>query len=434
MKYQPINPVLFGHNRKRFMRKMQPDSIAIFYSNDLMPRDGSTFFPFRQNSSLFYLSGLDQAETVVVLFPDCIKDGFQELAFVKRTNEFSRIWDGNSLTKADAQAISGIRKVFWLDEMDHILHELILLSKRIYINAEEDDLQPIPFDTQNRRAAKELINKYPAHKFHRSQPVLKKLMMLKNTLELELIQEAINISEHAFRRVLGFVKPGQKEYEIEAEITHEFVRRGANGHAYPPIIAGGGRACILHYAYNNQTCQDGDLLLMDFGAEYANYASDITRVIPVNGQFSPRQKDVYQAVLKVVKEAQQLLVPGILLEEYNVEIGKIMEHALVDLALISRKEIEQQHPDYPLYKKYFMHSPAHHLGLGVHDLSNRYDPVMAGMVFTCEPGIYLPKEQIGIRIENNLLVTDESTIDLSANIPSEVEEIEELMAAGVVLS
>lgn len=432
MRYEPISPSLFIHNRKRFMRKMQPDSIAVFYSNDLMPRSGGTNYPFRQNSGLFYLSGIDQPETVLVLFPDCIKDDFQEIAFIKRTNEFTRIWEGQNLNKADARSVSGISQVFWLDEMDHILHELILLAKRIYVNTEENDLIKTPFETRNRRSAKHLMNLYPAHKFHRSQPVLKKLMMVKTPLEVELIQRAIDISEKAFRRVLSMVKPGVSEYEVEAEITHEFISNRANGHAYPPIVAGGERTCILHYHHNNQVCRDGDLLLMDFGAEYANYASDITRVIPVNGQFSDRQRQVYNAVLKVLKEARQLLVPGILLDEYNLEVGKLMESALIDLKLISRKDIENQNPDYPIYKKYFMHSPAHHLGLNVHDLAHRYDPVMAGMVFTCEPGIYLPGEKIGVRIENNLLVTDNETIDLSAGVPTEAEEIEDLMAAGVL--
>lgn len=432
MKYDPINPDFFVNNRKRFMRKMQPDSLAIFYSNDLMPRSGDTFFPFRQNSGLFYLSGLDQEETIVVLFPDCIKEGFQEVAFVKRTSDYIAIWEGEKYSKESARAVSGIQKVYWLDEMAPILHELILLSKRIYINTEEHDRFIPELPTRNMRMARDLMERYPGHKYHRAQPILKKLMMNKQAAEVELMKQAIGITGKAFRRVLEFVQPGVMEYEIEAEITHEFLRNRASGHAYDPIVASGANSCILHYTRNNQECKAGDVLLMDFGAEYGHYASDLTRTIPVSGQFNARQRKVYDSVLYIMKEAQQLLVPGTTLEEYSKEVVKMMEGALVDLKLLSRKDIEQQNPELPLYKQYFMHGTSHHLGLDVHDLADRYVPIQEGMVFTCEPGIYIRDEKLGVRIENNILVTEHGPLDLMAGIPVEVEEIEELM--GVVIS
>lgn len=431
MKYDPINPDFFINNRKRFMRKMQPDSLAIFYSNDLMPRSGDTFFPFRQNSGLFYLSGLDQEETIVVMFPDCIKEGFQEVAFIKRTSDYIAIWEGEKYSKERARAVSGIQKVYWLDEMAPILHELILLSKRIYINTEEHDRFIPELPTRNMRMARDLMERYPGHKYHRAQPILKKLMMNKQATEVELMKQAIGITGKAFRRVLEFVHPGVMEYEIEAEITHEFLRNRASGHAYDPIVASGANSCILHYTRNNQECKAGDVLLMDFGAEYGHYASDLTRTIPINGQFNARQRKVYDSVLHIMKEAQQLLVPGTTLEEYSKEVVKMMESALIDLKLLSRKDIEQQNPELPLYKQYFMHGTSHHLGLDVHDLADRYVPIQEGMVFTCEPGIYIRDEKLGVRIENNILVTEHGPLDLMAGIPVEVEEIEELMAVVV---
>ena len=431
MKYDPINPDFFVNNRKRFMRKMQPDSLAIFYSNDLMPRSGDTFFPFRQNSGLFYLSGLDQEETIVVLFPDCIKEGFQEVAFVKRTSDYIAIWEGEKYSKEKAREVSGIQKVYWLDEMAPIIHELILLSKRIYINTEEHDRFIPELPTRNMRMARDVMERYPAHKYHRAQPILKKLMMNKQEAEVELIQQAIGITGKAFKRVLEFVRPGVMEYEIEAEITHEFIRNRASGHAYDPIVASGANSCVLHYTHNNQECKAGDVLLMDFGAEYGHYASDLTRTIPVSGQFNKRQRSVYDAVLQIMREAQQLLVPGTTLEEYSKEVVKMMESSLIDLKLLSRKEIEQQNPELPLYKQFFMHGTSHHLGMDVHDLADRYVPIQEGMVFTCEPGIYIRDEKLGIRIENDILVTENGPQDLMAGIPVEAEEIEELMSVMI---
>ncbi len=432
MRYDPINPELFRLNRKRFTQKMVPDSIAIFHSNDLMPRNGDTFFPFRQNSDLFYLSGLDQPETIITLFPDCIKEGFHEVAFIKRADEISRLWEGHLYSKEEASQISGIQKIYWLDEMPIILNELVLLAKRIYLNTNEHEHYHTEIADRNIRKAREMMQKYPLHKYHRAQPILKKLAMIKSHDEIELIQKAIAITNHAFHRVLRFLSPGVFEYELEAEISHEFILRRANGHAYAPIIASGPNNCILHYDKNTRQCQEGELVLMDFGAEYANYAADCTRTIPVNGQFSERQREVYESVLRVLKSASQLLVPGTSMDEYQSEVGKLMETELLQLGLISQKDILQQNPDFPAFKKYFMHSISHHLGRDVHDLSSRYAPLQAGMVLTVEPGIYIREEQIGIRLENIVLVTDEGPVDLTSNIPIEAEEIESLMGAEVL--
>jgi len=424
MRYEQINPALFELNRKRFMRKMQPDSVAIFHSNDLMPRSGDTYYPFRQNSGLFYLSGLDQEETIVVLFPDCIKEGFQEVAFIKRPNELTATYEGNKYDKDEATRISGIKKIFWLDEMEVILHELILLAKRIYLNLNEHDRFRSPVYSRSLRFTRQLQEQYPLHKFHRAQPILKKLAMVKSPIETALINHATQITGKAFQRVLEFVRPGVLEYEVEAEIIHEFIRNGANGHAYDPIVASGANTCVLHYTRNNNRCQSGDLLLLDFGAEYANYASDLSRTIPINGQFTDRQLAVYNAVLRTLQSAKQLLVPGMQLEEYHKEVGKMIEAELVQLGLLSKTDIKNQDPSRPAYKQYFMHGTSHHLGLDVHDLSNRYDPIQAGMVFTCEPAIYIKEEGIGIRLENDILVTDDGPVDLMADIPIEAEAIE----------
>jgi len=432
MKYELLNPELFILNRKRFTGRMKPNSIAIFNSNDQMPRNGDQCYPFRQNSDLFYLSGLDQAETVVVLFPDCIKEDFKEIAFIKQGNEKSAVWEGHRYTLAEATATSGIKKIFWLSQMDQVLNELILLSENIYINTNENDHFSTVVPSRDLRFAKQLMDHYPAHQYLRAQPILKKLAMRKTHFEMPVIQHAINITEKAFRRVLDFIRPGIYEYEIEAEIIHEFIRNRANGHAYEPIVASGKNACVLHYNANNQICANGDLILMDFGAEYANYAADLTRTIPVNGQFTERQRAIYLSVKKVLDEATSMLVPGTTLEDYHKEVGKVMESELKGLGLISKEDIENQNPDLPAYKKYFMHGTSHHLGLDVHDLSNRYDPVMEGMIFTVEPGIYIPEEGIGIRLENNVIVTDQGAINMMNSIPIEVEEIEELMNASVL--
>lgn len=427
MRYHPLNPELYKANRSRFMRKMSADAIAIFNANDEMPRSGDTVFPFRQNSALFYLSGLDQEETVLLLFPDCTKDGFQEVAFIKRTNDYLTIMNGYKLTLEEARAISGIDKIFWLDEMGSVLHELILMAKRIYINIPEHDRFLTDVKNRDQRFLLDLQKHYPAHKYHRAAPLLKNLMMVKSPIEIEAIRYAAHITEQGFRRVLGFVRPGVAEYEIEAEITHEFIRRRANGHAFAPVIASGINTCILHYHRNTAVCRDGELLLLDIGAEYANYVADVSRTIPVNGRFSPRQRIIYDAVLRTLKAARAMLVPGTTLEDYHKEVGKIVESELLQMGLLDANDIKNQDPNFPAYKRFFMHGVSHHLGLDVHDTSDRYAPLQAGMVLTCEPGLYLFQESFGIRLENDILITDEGPVDLTQHIPIEAEEIETLM-------
>ena len=427
MKYKRHNPELFKLNRKRFSRHLKPNSIAIFHSNDQMPRKGDQFFPFVQNPDLFYLSGLDQEETVLVIFPDCVKEGFQEVAFIKKTNEHIAIWEGHKYTIEEAKEVSGLDKVFFLDEMETILNELILLANRIYFNSNENDRFSSDVPLRDDRFRKQLMEKYPAHKYHRAQPIMKKLRMIKSEHEIEAIQKACDLTEKAFRRILKTVKPGVGEHIVEADIIHEFLINRATGAAYDPIVASGDNACVLHYIENNQTCNDGEVLLMDFGADYGNYAADLSRSIPVNGKFTKRQKKVYNAVRKVQKQAIDMLVPGNTLSEYHKEVGKMMESELLDLKLLDKTDIKKQSKENPAYKKYFMHGTSHHLGIDVHDLGNRYDPFQAGMVFTCEPGIYILEEGLGVRLENDILVTDNGPKDLMADIPIEAEEIEDLM-------
>ena len=427
-KYQNIPAELFVQQRQRFMAQMPPQSIAIFYANDLMPRSGDTHFPLCQNADLFHLSGLDQEETVLVLFPNCPKGpDFQELVFTRRTNDYIRVWEGHKYTPDEVTKVSGVQTVFWTDDMDNILHELILLAKTILLNGNENDRAHHHVLDQNQRQTQKLQKQYPLHDFQRSQPLMKQLRMQKLPLEIAQMQQACNITEQAFRAVLQETKVGQMEYEVEALITYHFLRNGASGHAYTPIIASGANACILHYNDNCRPLNDGDMLLMDFGAEYAHYAADLSRTIPVNGRFSPRQKQVYQAVLRVKKAAEAMLLNGTLIEEYHREVGRIMELELIDLGLLDKHDVAKQNPKAPLYKRYFMHGTSHHLGLDVHDLADRYQTLKTGMVLTCEPGIYIPQEKLGIRLEDDILITETGNFNLMANIPIEAEAIETLM-------
>ena len=427
-KYNTIDSELFALNRKRFTEKMKPNSVAIFHAADLLTRNGDCFFPFRQNSDLFYLSGLDQEETVLVLYPDCPKGKeFEVVIFTKQTNDYIKVWEGYKYTKEDASKISGIPTVLWLESMPALLNELILLADNVYLNANENDRASGQVPVRDERLALELKSKYPAHNFVRSAPIMKKLRMIKSHYEIEIMQKACDITEKAFRRVLANTKPGMMEYEVEADIIYEFIRNRAGGHAYSPIIASGPNACVLHYNNNSEKLIDGDLLLMDFGAEYANYAADLSRTIPVNGRFSARQRAVYDAVLRVKTAAEKMLVPGNKLMDYHKEVGKVMEGELLALGLISKEDVANQKADWPAYKKYFMHGTSHHLGLDVHDLCERYSAFEVGMVFTCEPGIYIPEEGIGIRIEDDILITETGTVNLMKNIPIGADEIESLM-------
>ncbi|MCG9911121.1 MAG: aminopeptidase P N-terminal domain-containing protein [Flavobacteriales bacterium] len=426
-RYDLIDSRLFIENRKRIASRLEPKSVAIFNSNDEFPRNGDAFYSFRQNSDLFWLSGIDQEKSILVLCPDAYKENMREILFVRETNEHLTVWEGYKYSKEDARRVSGIQNVQWLHDFDKVMHELFIRNKNIYINLNENIRADIESDYRDLRMMEELKSKYPVHQYHRLGPIIDEVRSVKHSIEVEIMQHACNITEKAFRRVLGFVKPGVYEYEVEAEIIHEFIRNRANGHAYNPIIASGGSSCILHYNANNSLCQEGDILLMDFGCEYANYASDLSRTIPVSGRFSPRQKDVYNACLNVMKHATSLLKPGTVYLEYEKEVGRFMESELISLGLIDKHDVAKQDPSSPLYKKYFMHGTSHFLGLDVHDVGNRDLPMKAGHVFTCEPGIYIPEENIGIRIENDILLTENGNIDLMASIPREAEEIEELM-------
>ncbi len=427
MKYTPISSNLFTDNRMRFVGKMNPNSMAIIHSNDEFPRSGDQNYPFHQNPDMFWLSGIDQEESILILFPDSPVPAYKEVLFLKKTNEHIAIWEGHKYTKEEAQQASGIHSIFWLEDFKSIFPMLMHYAETIYINTNENDRYVHINQYRDLRFVKQLREQYPVHKYERAAPVFRELRALKSLYEVDLIQTACDITEKAFRRVLNFVKPGVTEYEIEAEIIHEFIRNRASGHAYNPIIASGANACVLHYNDNNQVCKNGDVILFDFGAEYANYNADLSRSIPVNGKFTKRQKDVYNTVLRVMDEAKKMLVEGTILDEYHKEVGKIMEKELIGLGLLDKNEVAKQNPAMPLYKKYFMHGTSHFLGLDVHDIGNRYEKMKAGMIFTCEPGIYIPEEGLGIRIENDILITKEGNIDLMKNIPILADEIEDLM-------
>lgn len=427
VKYDAIDNKLFIFNRYKFIQELKPNSLAIFHSNDEMPRNGDCFFPFRQNSDTFYLSGIDQERTILLIYPECPNPNYKEVLFVRKTNENIKIWEGHKYTKDEATQTSGIQSVFWLDDFESIFTMLSNWCETIYVNTNENDRANIEVDSRNTRFINELKNKLPAHNFERSAPILTRLREIKSDIEVDIIKKACSITEKAFKRVLGFVKPNVWEFEIEAEITHEFIRNRGNGHAYSPIVASGENACCLHYTDNNKQCKEGDLILMDFGCEYANYASDLTRTIPVSGKFTPRQKEVYTAVLNVMKAATEMLIVDNVLDSYHKEVGKLMENELIQLGLLNQVDVDNQDPQKPLYKKYFMHGTSHFMGLDVHDVGNRFLAFKPGMVFTCEPGIYIPEENIGIRIENDILITKEGPLDLMKSIPREIEEIEQLM-------
>ncbi|MFN5921932.1 MAG: aminopeptidase P N-terminal domain-containing protein [Bacteroidota bacterium] len=426
-RYQPINSQLFIDNRKRFIAQLPAQSLAIFHSNAVMPRNGDASYEFKQNSDMFWLTGIDQEECAVVLFPDCPVEAYRQALFIKRTNEHIAVWDGHKYTKEEAKAASGIQHVYWMDEFDSLMRPVIQLAQAIYLNTNENDRASNPFPYKDLVFAREMRERYPLHRFERAAPILQRLRSVKSPLEIEYMKNAIEISNKMFHRVLKFVKPGVKEYEVEAEVIHEFIRNGASGHSFTPIVASGKNACTLHYIDNADTCRDGDLLLLDTGTDYGNYISDMTRTFPINGKFTARQKDVYNAVLRVMREAKKMLKPGVMLMEYHAEVCKIMEQELLQLKLITHDDIAKQDPALPAFKKYYMHGTSHFLGLDVHDVGMRYEPMQAGMMFSCEPGIYIPEEGIGIRLENEILITENGCLDLMEHIPIEADHIEALM-------
>jgi Xaa-Pro aminopeptidase len=427
MKYLPVNELLFINNRKNFVSRIKSGSIAIFNSNDEFPRSGDQSFVFKQNADFFYLTGIDQEQSILILFPDCPNSQYKEVLFLRQTNEHIAVWEGHKYTKEEARKASGIENVYWLSEFDSILHSIINYADNIYINTNENDRFGFSVPYRDLRVLDDLRVKYPLHNYLRAAPIMRDLRVVKSEIEIELTRKACTITRDAFIRTLKFVHPGVTEYEIEAEVTHEFIRQRATGHAYTPIIASGKNAIVLHYIENNQVCNDGDVILFDFGAEYANYNADMSRSIPVSGKFTKRQRDVYDAVLRVMRAATKLIVAGAIWNEYHDEVGKIMTSELIGLGLLDKHDVEKQDPKMPAYKKYFMHGTSHHLGLDVHDFASRYKPFEVGNILTCEPGIYIPQENLGIRLENNILITKDGNTDLMADIPVEADEIESIM-------
>jgi Xaa-Pro aminopeptidase len=431
MKYHQIDGELFIANRAKFIQHMTSNTLAVFNSNDIYPISSDATMPFQQHRDIFYLSGVDQEESILVLFPTASNLAHREVLFLRETNETIAIWEGEKLTKAKALETSGIKTVYWLNQFPTIFKQLMAEAQGIYLNTNEHLRANTEVETREDRFIKQVKVDYPAHHVYKSAPILHKTRSIKEAAELALMQTACDITKKGFRRVLDFVKPGVWEYEIEAEFAHEFLRNRSQGFAYTPIIASGKNACVLHYIENNQQCQDGDVMLLDVGAEYANYSSDLTRCIPVNGRFTSRQKAVYNAVLHVKNEATKLLVPGTIMAEYHKQVGTLMEEQLVNLSLISLEDIKSQDPAWPAYKKYFMHGTSHFLGLDTHDVGLWHEPIQANMVFTVEPGIYIPAEGLGIRLEDDVVVqASGQPHNLMRNIPIEAEAIEDLMNRG----
>ena len=429
MRYQKINQQLFVSNRKNLLKEIKTNSVVALNANDLMPTNADGTMRFRQNSDLFYLTGVDQEESILVLCPDFTDEKFREVLFLRETNEQIALWEGHKLTKEEAREATGIQTVLWISEFQRIFHTMMVMGnvEHVYLNTNDHYRADVSVDSRDQRFIKWCQQKYPLHKYERLAPIMHRLRSAKSKAEIELMQKACDITGKAFRRVLEFVKPGVKEYEIEAEYAHEFLRNGSRGFAYEPIIASGANSCVLHYIVNDQVCRDGDVLLLDVGAEYANYNADLTRTIPVNGRFTKRQREVYDAVLRVQKAAMKMLKPGVVYFEYHKEIQKITEQELIGLRLIDKQDIKKQNTEKPLFTKYFAHGTSHMLGLDVHDVGNMYQKMIHGMVWTVEPGIYIREENLGVRIENNVVITKTGIVDLMKNIPAEAEEIEDIM-------
>lgn len=427
MKNLPLNSEIFSTNRRRFIEKMEPGSIAIFNSNDELPMNGDAQFRFKQNSDLYWLTGIDQEDTMLVLFPSNPDPKFREVLVLVRPNELKEKWDGHRLRAAEGKEISGISSIIWLDMLDAMLQTWIHLADTIYLNTNENDRKANRVPVRDYRYVQEMKERYPLHQYKRSARILKELRGVKTALEIEVVQKAVDITESAFRRLLRFIKPGVFEYEIEAEIFHEFLRQRATGAAYSSIIASGDRARTLHYISNNQECKDGELILMDFGAEYGGYNADLTRTVPVNGKFTGRQREVYNACLHLHEYAKSILKPGITIVDYTEKVGEEATKTFIKIGLLKESDVKNEDGDNRAYRKYLYHGISHHLGIDVHDLGTRTEPLQAGMLLTIEPGIYIEEEKLGIRIENNVWLTENGSKDLFSNIPITADEIESLM-------
>ena len=427
MKYLPLNPDVFINNRKRFIKEMKPNSIAIFVSNDEFPSNGDAIHTFKQNSDLYWLSGVEQEDSMLILFPDCSDAKYREVLVLTRPNELKEKWDGKRLRANEAKAISGMATIVWLDNIDALLQTWVHLSDSIYLDTNENDRKASLVRSRDYRFVDEMKARYPLHEYLRAAKIMKQLRAIKTKEEIEVIQKAIDITDNTFRRLLGFIQPNVMEYEIEAELVHSFLSQRASGEAYGSIIASGDRARTLHYVSNNEVCKDGELILMDFGANYGGYCADLTRTIPVNGKFTKRQKTVYNACLHLHNYAKSLLKPGISIVDYTDMVGEEATQQFLKIGLLKKGDVKNEDKENKAYRKYLYHGISHHLGIDVHDLGTRTEPIKAGMVFTVEPGIYIEEEQMGIRIENNLWITKNGHIDLMKNIPITVEDIEGMM-------
>lgn len=427
MKYSPLSKETYISHRHKFKEMLAPGAMAIFNSNDVMPTNADGTMPFRQNNDLLYLCGVDQEDSILLLFPEAHNKTHREILFLKETSEHIAIWEGAKLTKEDARNLTGISTVYWNTQFEKVLHGLMTEATKVYLNSNEQTRAGIVVETRDQRFNKWIRSTYPLHHYERSAPIMHTIRAVKSEEEIKQMKTACGITEKGFRRILKMIKPGVNELEIEAELAHEFLINRSRGFAYEPIVASGGNACVLHYTENDKECNDGDVILMDIGAEYGNYASDMTRCVPVNGKFTPRQKEVYNAVLHVMKEAMNLLRPGIYLDEYHREVGHLMEKQLLKLGLLKQSDIDNQDPEWPAYKRYFMHGTSHFIGLDVHDVGHWHKPIEAGNVFTVEPGIYIQEENLGIRLENDILITANGHEDLMGDIPLEADDIEAAM-------
>lgn len=427
MRYKTINSRFFTRNRRNFAEQLGEDSFAVFFSNDQSPRNGDQYHTYRQSSDFFYLTGIEQEKSILLIAPHCPNKNLKEALFLLESNELLETWEGHKLTKEEASSISGAQNVFWLEDFDASLREVMAYYNNVYLNSNEYTKFFSEVETREIRLGKQIREQFPWHQYHRAAPLLIRQRLIKSKEEIEVIQKACEITNKGFKRVLRTIKPGMMEYEVEAEITYEFIRNGANGHGYAPIVAGGKNACFLHYVENDKKCRRTDLLLMDIGAEYANYSADLSRTIPINGKFTKWQKRLYNSVLNVMNEVKKLYIPGSTINDINDAANTLVEAELIKLGLFTADDVANQNPDQPLYKKYYMHGVGHFMGLDVHDVGLKTVPFEPGMVITCEPGIYISEEGTGIRIENDILITEKDPIDLMADFPTQVEEIEALM-------
>lgn len=418
----------FSSHRARLAASLPPRSMAVVLSNDVITTNADSTLPFVENSDFYYLTGIRQEESALVLFPDAHDPAHREMLFLRETNETIAVWEGARLTTAQATAASGIDKVHWNQQFDSLLRRLMIQAETVYLNSNEHPRARPEAPDRNERFAHTCRQQFPLHQFRRLAPLLHRQRAVKTPGEIDLMRRACAVTESGFHRLLKFVKPGVMEYEVQAELIHEYLRLGADGFAYPPIVASGANSCVLHYVTNRERCKDGDLLLLDVAAEWAGYDSDMTRTIPVNGRFSPRQRAVYRSVLRVMRAAAALLQPGVMLNEFQKEVGKIMESELIGLGLFSAADVERQDPDKPLFRKYFMHGTSHSIGIDTHDVLREDEPVRENMVFTVEPGIYLPDEGFGVRLENMIVIREGGNEDLLGSVPIEADEIEALMA------